>query len=213
MNNIVVIQARMGSTRLPGKVLLPLQGKPLLMYLIDNLLEHFNRTSIIVATSTLRANDAIIECCTNNNIIYYRGSETNVFSRYEAISKMSNVENIIRLTADNPFIDGSYVSDCLRNHIKSSCLYSSTREIQGTNIIRYSPKGCSIDIINKNAFKSVDMTKLSLYDQEHVIPIFYRIIDNVNIMRNITKETTCISIDTIEDYQAAKEYAYDRASS
>lgn len=96
----------MGSQRLPGKVLKPLGRATLLEYILHRLsyLEH-KQVKLIVATSALEANDEIERICKSNHVICYRGDEDNVLSRYYESATQYGLNKIIRLTADNPFVD------------------------------------------------------------------------------------------------------------
>ena len=118
MNNIIVIQARMGSTRFPGKVMLPLGGKPVLEWVIDGAKEinkyiggedqliRFDYVTIIVATTTGAEDDVIAECAFKNGIECRRFTDPeNVYDRYWKCADEFDADYIVRLTADNPAID------------------------------------------------------------------------------------------------------------
>lgn len=101
----IIIQARMGSTRLPGKVLCQINGRPLLGHVLDRAaaLKHAART--VVATSTDPRDDLIVRFCKDNQTDVFRGSEANVLDRYYRCASVYGFDHIIRLTADNPFTD------------------------------------------------------------------------------------------------------------
>ena len=101
----VIIQARMGSTRLPGKVLRDIAGKPLIDHIIGRLAELRQPATIIVATSHLPANDVIAKHCKTLGVICFRGDEHNVLARYVACATHHAFDHVVRLTADNPFTD------------------------------------------------------------------------------------------------------------
>ena len=101
---IAIIQARMSSTRLPGKVLLPLAGKPVIHHIVDRAKSCVNVGKVIVATSEENSDDPLVEYCLENNIEYYRGSLNNVLSRFISILKLNNYDYCVRITGDCPLI-------------------------------------------------------------------------------------------------------------
>ena len=100
-----VIQARMGSKRFPGKVMKNIDNRPLISYMIERVKKSKLINQIIIATTVLRQDDVIIDWCKENKINYYRGSVSDVLSRYFNTSKEYNIKTIVRLTADCPLID------------------------------------------------------------------------------------------------------------
>ena len=102
---ICIIQARMGSTRLPGKSLKKLTGTPMLELIINNIIESRYISRYIIATSNSIKDDEIYNLCKKIEIDCYRGSEIDVLSRFEEVSKKYNADLIIRLTGDNPFVE------------------------------------------------------------------------------------------------------------
>ena len=100
-----IIQARMGSSRLPGKVLKNVDGMTLLEYQISRIKKSKNINKIIVATTINNIDDEIADFCKNRDISYFRGSENDVLSRYYDCAKLNKIETIVRITADCPLID------------------------------------------------------------------------------------------------------------
>ena len=111
---VAIIQARMGSTRLPGKVLKEVTGKQLLMYQIERVKTSKLLDKIIVATSALPKDDVIADFCERNNIACFRGSENDVLSRYYECAKEFQADIIVRLTADCPLSDPKVVDNSIR---------------------------------------------------------------------------------------------------
>jgi spore coat polysaccharide biosynthesis protein SpsF len=102
---VAIIQARMGSTRLPGKVLMDLAGRPLLAYLVERISRARTLDEIVVATTTHPRDNVIIEECEQRGIPNFRGSEIDVLGRYVSAARASKAHIIVRVTADNPFTD------------------------------------------------------------------------------------------------------------
>ena len=106
---VAVIQARMGSTRLPGKVLRPVAGKPLLWHIVHRLKACRLLEDIAVATTVNPADEAIVEWCNAEGITVVRGPEHNVLARYATAAEKLDADVIVRVTSDAPFIDAGFV--------------------------------------------------------------------------------------------------------
>ena len=102
---VAIIQARMGSTRLPGKVLKEVNGVPLLKLMVERVALSKKIDRIVVATSTLSIDEKIVEFCIKEDIDVFRGSETDVLSRYYECATKLGATVIVRLTADCPLTD------------------------------------------------------------------------------------------------------------
>lgn len=201
----IVIQARMGSKRFPGKVLELLQDKPILEHQV-NLLQDYGFKDIAVATSSKDENISISNLCELLNIDCVLGDEDDVFSRYQDIAMSTDKKFIIRLTGDNPIISSSVIMKVLSEHLESGADFTSTRDIINQTVNRYIPKGWSIDILPVSILKIINRNDLSLFDKEHVIPYFY----NIEINRHIVKtfngfKLENISIDYPEDLKKIEE--------
>ena len=101
----IIIQARMGSTRLPGKVMKPIAGRLLLDHILDRLSMLAYPVKVVVATSKKSEDDAITRHCLARDVAVFRGSEISVLERYFQCAREKEFQHIVRLTADNPFVD------------------------------------------------------------------------------------------------------------
>src|SRR5215469_10820781 len=106
---VAVIQARMGSTRLPGKVLKPIAGKPLLWHIVHRLKRSEFIEQIAIATSTNPLDDAIVEFGRENDVVVVRGPEDDVLARFARAAEMLDADVIVRVSSDAPFIDAGFV--------------------------------------------------------------------------------------------------------
>lgn len=157
-----IIQARMKSSRLPGKVLLPLpidSDKTILELLTNKLNEVDFNADIIIATSTNIENNELEEFSIKHKIKCFRGSENDVLSRFISICENNNYDVVVRLTADNPIIDIKILQDVIQQHIKSKNDYTHTQGL---------PIGMNLEIINPKALISLKDHKLTPADKEHV---------------------------------------------
>ena len=105
MKTGIIIQARLGSTRLPGKILKPFHGGKCILDIILDKLHQASDAKVIVATSTSKDNDALVEHLERNGELVYRGSENDVLDRFIKAAKEFHIDGIIRICSDNPFID------------------------------------------------------------------------------------------------------------
>ncbi|MDE7169332.1 MAG: hypothetical protein K2N67_03965, partial [Mucispirillum sp.] len=104
MTKGIIIQARMGSSRLPGKVLADICGKPMLFHIVQRLRRSKAADNIIIASSDLKEDDEVYEFCRNNGIGCFRGSSSNVLERYYECARKFHLDIIVRVTGDCPLI-------------------------------------------------------------------------------------------------------------
>ena len=207
--DLIIIQARMGSSRLPGKMLLPILGDPLIIFLLKKLNIHFDKKNIIIATSKNIENDILEKVCKKNGYQVFRGDENDVLSRFVLINNSIKSKNIIRLTGDNPMIDINLIKEVLKFHKSNDFDFTSTREVIDKKIVRYAPKGKSVDVFKSNLLKNLNINSLSDFDKEHVIPFFYSNHFKYGIYKsnqeNNISSIENYSIDTSEDYLRIKK--------
>lgn len=157
-----IIQARMQSTRLPGKILMPLPiGSKLsiLSRIIQLLKTAKTKGAIYIATSENEDNDILQTEAASNQINFFRGSEENVLSRFISICNNSDFDVIVRLTGDNPILDIPLLDDAIEKHITTEADYTSTSGL---------PLGMNFEIVNVSALLSLQDKVLTDDDNEHV---------------------------------------------
>lgn len=120
---VAIIQARMGSTRFPGKVLHDIAGKPLLWHVIHRLQGAKRIDRIVIATTTAASDDALLDFGRRNDIPVVRGSEYNVLARFDAAAMAHKADIIVRVCSDSPFIDGAYIDSFIEGLIAQKCDY------------------------------------------------------------------------------------------
>lgn len=164
----LIIQARMGSNRLPGKVRKFIGDKEVIDFLIDRLCGLNHNIKIIVATSNDKSNDSLCLKLKNQNIPYFRGSEYNVLDRFFQAATKYKFNNIIRITADCPFHDPNLIDEMIQFYLKEKLTYCSNIDPPSY------PDGFDIEIFTykelANAFKNAS----DKYDMEHVTPYIRR---------------------------------------
>ena len=166
MKKLIIVQARMTSTRLPGKVMKVVCGKPLLEHLIDRLKRVKYADRIVIATTVNETDDIIVELCEKLDISYYRGSEEDVLGRYYETAVEYGGDIIIRITSDCPVIDPEvvdYLINFFTNNIEKYDYVSNTLE-------RSYPKGMDAEIVSFKALKEAHFNAYDPFDREHVTP-------------------------------------------
>lgn len=159
---VFIIQARMASTRLPGKILMPMplgSDKSILFQIVERLKKINVQKEIYIATSIDAKNDPLEGFCETNNIKCYRGSESNVLSRFTNILKSDEFDYVVRLTGDNPIVDIDLLEKTLIEHSNSQVDYTMTRGL---------PLGMNFEITTAKALITLDTENLTKEDKEHV---------------------------------------------
>lgn len=165
----VVIQARMGSTRLPGKVLCDLAGAPALARQIERVRRVAGIDLVIVATSDLPQDDAIVELCAQiPGIEVFRGSEQDVLSRYMGAVRKYDLSAVVRLTGDCPLIDPQVVST-----IWQAFLESPGAAFASNCHPRSFPHGFDCEVASRWAIETADREATDPAHREHVMPFIW----------------------------------------
>jgi spore coat polysaccharide biosynthesis protein SpsF len=126
--NVAIIQARMGSSRFPGKMLAQLGGTPLLEWVVRRLLRATTLAQVVLATSDSDCDDALAELAVSLGIAVFRGSEADVLGRFVGAASMAGADNVVRICADNPFIDPAEVDRLVAHFADSSCDYACNHQ-------------------------------------------------------------------------------------
>jgi spore coat polysaccharide biosynthesis protein SpsF len=196
----IIIQARMGSTRLPGKVLKKIGNKTLLEHIFFRLKYLQHESIVVVATTTSPHDDAIVQLCIDHGMKYFRGSEKDVLERYYQCALENNFQDIVRLTADNPFTDIEELDNLIDLHLKSKSDYChSFTEL---------PYGVGAEIFTINALensfrhgkKSNHREHVNEYIQENQDLFMIRVL---NVPSSKNHPEIRLTVDTENDYQRA----------
>ena len=169
--NILIIQARMGSTRLPGKVLKELDGVPLLKFMTDRVLDSKLVDKVVIATTVRKKDDAIVSFCDSYNLSYYRGSEDDVLDRYYQVAKFHGAKTIIRCTADCPLIDSEVIDKTIELFLNSNVDYASNT--CPPDLKKY-PDGSDVEVFSFDALERAWKESIDVKDREHVTFYFWK---------------------------------------
>lgn len=163
----VIIQARMGSRRLPGKVLRTITGRPLLRYLLDRLDRCESIREYVVATSSRTTDNPIVAFCAQYGVACTRGSEQDVAGRFLHCASEFGFDSFVRLSADSPLLDMDILSRCARHFEENTCDLV-------TNIMpRTFPRGQSVEIMRTSSLARAYRLMQDDEDFEHVTRFFY----------------------------------------
>jgi len=199
---LCIIQARMGSTRLPGKVLKKIRGIALLEHCIRRVEQAEKIDKVVVATTINKEDDKIIELCRQMGVDCYRGSSDDVLDRYYGCALVYPVyENIVRVTSDCPLIDPNVIDMCVEAFEKSGCDYIS-------NVVpgeRTFPRGLDVEVFSRAALKKAKQNASEDYEREHVTPHIWQ---NKNGHFRIGKMVTA-SPAYQSDYRLTVDYPED----
>lgn len=164
-----IIQARMGATRLPGKPLLKVMDRPLLSYQLERLRRSRKIDDIVVATTLNSLDDAIVACCQQEGIPFFRGSEKDVLDRFYQAAKAFQADVIVRSTADCPLIDPKVVDQAVEfflDHYPSYDYVSNTLE-------RTYPRGMDVEVFSKKSLEEAFHNAQRPEEREHVTVYIY----------------------------------------
>jgi spore coat polysaccharide biosynthesis protein SpsF len=169
MKIVAIVQARMGSTRLPGKVMKDLLGAPVLVRDVNRLRRSKLLDEIVIATTTLPADDQIVSLCKDQGWPYFRGDENDVLDRYYQAARAYNADVIVRITSDCPMIDPEIVDRV----IKAFLDISGIDYVSNTLPPRTFPRGLDTEVMTFDALERAWTEDKDPKLREHVTPYIY----------------------------------------
>ena len=195
---VCIMQARTGSTRLSGKVLLPILDKPMLWWDMYRVQKSKYIDEVVIATTTNPADDALVQLCQDYRWNVTRGSEEDVLDRYYQAAKQYNATHIVRITSDCPLIDAQVVDTIIAGYLSAA-----PSPDYGSNVqIRSYPRGLDTEIFSMSALDNAWNNAKAQPEREHVTPFMrqnpdrFRLHDVVNPQDFSSHRWT---VDTPED--------------
>jgi spore coat polysaccharide biosynthesis protein SpsF len=198
-----IIQARMGSSRLPGKVMKKVNGKPLLEYQIERVLRSKYIDQVIVATTTEEIDNSIVSFCAEREIDCVRGSEKDVLGRYYNASMKYLSDLVIRLTSDCPLMDPEVIDLVITTYLNNR----ENVDYVSNTLQRSYPRGMDVEIFSSALLHEINTFATKDFEREHVTPYIYqnemyKIIQVVSEEDNSNHRWT---VDTTEDFLLIQE--------
>lgn len=166
MKKVVIVQARMGSTRLPGKVLLPLAGRPVLAHVVDRLRAVPNIDDVMIALPDTPEDDRLAEFCRRADVPYYRGSQSDVLSRYYGAAVQERADVVIRVTSDCPAIDLGVTAQTIQAFLDDR----SYDYMSNTTTRLTFPRGLDTEVFTFAALEHAQRNAHIEFEREHVTP-------------------------------------------
>jgi spore coat polysaccharide biosynthesis protein SpsF len=203
---VAIVQARMDSQRLPGKVLLDLAGKPVLAWVVSRARRAKGIDEVVVATSTDLSDDAIASFCKDHSVRCVRGSQHDVLDRYILAARETNADVVVRLTGDCPLIDPGMLAENLQVFLRANPpLDFAANRLPGDRTI---PIGLDAEFCTYAALERVWKEAKLPHQREHVMPFFYENPDKFRIL-HITHSPNYgdlrWTVDTPEDLELMRE--------
>ena len=189
----------MGSSRLYGKIMARVDSEHIVFdYLINQLKHSKFIEKIIIATTTKKEDDLVVEFAKKNQIEFFRGNESDVLDRYYQCAKIFSTDNILRITSDNPLADPTIIDDLIMNYRKISCDYASTK------LVRTYPIGLDAEIFSFSTLEKTWKNAILPSEREHVSPYMIKnsnIFSQFNLRNKIKVPMLRLTLDREEDLE------------
>ncbi|WP_293898006.1 glycosyltransferase family protein [Phenylobacterium sp.] len=168
--NLAILQARMSSTRLPGKVMAPVLGQPMIFRQLERLARASRIDRLLVATSADPSDDPLAQACAERGVAVFRGSLSDVLDRFAgALSTVPEADTIIRLTADCPLADAAVLDQVIAHHLATGADYTNNTVPERTY-----PHGLDVEVMRAGALLDAWRDARDPDEREHVTPYIYR---------------------------------------
>lgn len=205
MRVIAVVQGRMSSQRLPGKILRSIAGKPMIQYVIESVRMAQNVSEVVLATSDQASDDPVAEFAIEHGVPLVRGNLEDVAGRFLRVAEEYEAEVIVRISGDSPLIDHRVIDLGVEVFQASACpLVTNVRP-------RTYPPGCSVEVFSVSALQAV-YPDMGVSEREHVTPALYHG-KFKNFVHSADLSDSPLTVDTAEDFELMVQIieAMDRA--
>ena len=196
---VAIVQARTNSSRLPGKVLMDFGGAPMLSQIINQVRDASLMSELVVATTVSQTDDLIVDICKQNKVFVYRGSENDVLGRMTEAARSANADIVIRLTADNPFVNSDLINEGISHFLRGYPLFDYVSNADSADF----PLGLNVEIMKFEALSIVNELDQTLDGREHVTSAFRRQPNSFkvhNFGTSLYFANKFLTVDTKEDY-------------
>ncbi|PKM77599.1 MAG: acylneuraminate cytidylyltransferase [Firmicutes bacterium HGW-Firmicutes-15] len=203
MKTVIIVQARMTSTRLPGKILKRVLDKSLLEYQIERLRRVQLADDIVIATTVNQSDEPIIQECARLGMSVFRGSEEDVLSRYYLAAIQFGATDVVRITSDCPLIDSQIIDKVIQKYQENLTEFDYVSNTQ----IRSYPRGMDTEVFSLKALEEAYREANSLSEREHVTPYLYQNPNRFRILQVVADNDMSghrWTVDTEEDLQLIK---------
>jgi spore coat polysaccharide biosynthesis protein SpsF len=204
---VAIIQARMGSSRLPGKVLTDIGGRTMLERVVTRAARAHRLDAVVVATTTDSRDDAVVRECERLGFPSFRGSENDVLDRYYGAARAFEAESVVRITSDCPLIDPTLVDRVVGELASQKADYASN-----TLVLSY-PRGLDAEAFTMAALTTAWASGTAPYERVHVTPFLYRHPERFKLVNVACPEDLSSlrwTVDTADDLRLVRSL-YDRA--
>ncbi len=201
---LIIIQARMGSKRLPGKVLRKIDKRPMLAYQLERVKLAENYDNLVVATTELEKDKLIVEFCKKNKVDFFLGDENNVLKRFYDCALFYNAKTIIRLTADCPLVDSKVIDKVIDLYEENNVDYAANTIPPNT---RKWPDGSDVEVFSFKVLKEAFEKVTSLPDKEHVTFYIWKNskYKTIQLDNNVNWSKFRYTVDYEEDFLLVKK--------
>lgn len=201
MKKIVVIsQARLGSTRLPAKVLKTVCGKTLLEHQYERLQRSRFAHQIVIATTTLSQDDPIVDLCNQRQIPVWRGPSDDVLTRYHGAATRYQADIVVRVTSDCPLIDPEIVDEVIGRYLE----LDGAADYVSNTLVRSFPRGMDTEVFSFTALDAAAQEAVRQEEREHVTPFIYWRPERFRVEQvRSAEDLSCHrwTVDTPEDFE------------
>ncbi len=195
----IIVQARMGSTRLPEKIMKQILGKPMLSYGIERLKKVNLAQNIIIATVDDKANDPIVSIVSQLGVDVFRGSEDDVLSRYYEAAKKFKLDVVVRVTSDCPVIDPAIVDEIIKYFLDHQPI-----DYVSNTLVRTFPRGMDTEVFSFEILSQAYQKAREPYQREHVTPYMIEQGKTENYVQSKNESQYRLTVDTPEDFELIK---------
>lgn len=203
MNIGIITQARMTSTRLPGKIFKKINNNPLIQYHIERLKQ--TGFEVVIATTVNKTDNIVCDYANANKLKFYRGDEQNVLSRFYSAAKENKLDIIVRVTSDCPLID----QHLIRNNVLKFVQFNNNWLYMSNTMKRTFARGFDFEIFSFLTLKDAYSNAVDKADLEHVTPYLWKNksgkMELYNIKQEVDNSNFRITVDTTEDFELIKQ--------